>query len=411
MKRILFILLASIFLVNTGFAQTTFDVQAPKVVGVGEAFKVVFTLNQDKNKDISDFIPPSFEGFNVHSGPMESFMRGFNSVNGKSSSYVQKSYTYVLSVDQVGNYTLGEAKVKAGKEHYTTKAFKIEVVKNNNSRPADGGGSTTITSDDIFLRLTLDKKTVVKGEPIIASLEIYTTVPIARFEDVKFPVFNGFWSQDLYTPQNIDFTRKHYNDRIYDVALLRKYILLPQQSGDLEIDPAAIIALVQIRNQRASNSFFDFFEDSRTIRKRLVSDRLKVKVKELPSNAPASFCGGVGTFNISAELSENSVNIHDAVSLKLTVSGTGNLNLIEAPELNLPADFEKYDPKTEYRTSSASGGTQGSVVFEYPFIPRMPGEYTIGPIEFSYYDIKSGIYKTESLAGRPCLRRHAGHCG
>ncbi len=235
------------------------------------------------------------------------------------------------------------------------------------------------------------------GEPITATLKLYQRVNIAGFENAKFPTFNGFWSQETYAPTNIEFKRESFDDKIYSSAVLRTYVLIPQQAGTITIDPAELVCLVNVRvGSGSSNSVFDsFFQDEyRTIRKRITTPAQRVRVNALPAGQPASFGGGVGNFGISARLTSDELKTHDASSLILTVSGRGNVALLEDPKVNFPPDFEVYDTKVSENTDKSTGGTSGSKTFEFPFIPRSAGEFTIEPVEYSYYDVNAGKYVT-----------------
>ena len=381
-------------------AQNSFTVDAPAVVSTDEIFRVVFTATYEGGK-VSDFTPPSFEGLEVLAGPISSTSTSFQSINGQSSTTHAHSYTYTVRAVQEGKVTLAPASVKIGKETYRTESRTIEAVKGEvpDQGSAASGSQRQSAGEDLMLRMTVNKTRAVVGEPVIVTLKLYVqTSAISGFEDVRFPTFDGFWSQEIDAPQNIQFVRENYNGKIYNAALLRRYMLLPQQTGALTIDPSELVCLLQVQAESSGprSIFDDFFSSYQTIRKRVTSDPVTVNVSALPSGAPASFTGGVGSFRMSAGFSSDSVSAHEATSLKVEISGTGNINLIEAPKVQLPADFESYDVrKTDDITTGASGST-GTLTFEYPFIPRAPGVFEIEPVEFTYYDIEAGRYRTLS---------------
>lgn len=378
-------------------AQNSFTVDAPAVVSTDEIFRVVFTATYESGK-ISDFTPPSFEGFEVLAGPVQSTSTNYQNINGQSSTTHTRSYTYTVRVEQEGKVTLAPASVKIGKETYRTEPKTIEVVK---GQVPDGGSSSAgqRAGDDLRLRVSVSKTRVVVGEPVIVTLKLYVqSSAISGFEDVRFPTFDGFWSQEIDAPQNIQFVRENYDGQIYNAALLRRYMLLPQQTGTLTIEPSELVCLLQIQAEQTGprSIFDDFFSSYQTIRKRVASEPVTINVSALPAGAPASFTGGVGSFRLSAGFDSDSVAAHEATSLKITISGTGNINLVDAPKVRLPADFESYDVrKTENITTGASGST-GTLTFEYPFIPRAPGTFDLEPVEFTYYDIDAGRYRTLS---------------
>ena len=386
--------------VLTASAQNSFTADAPAVVSTDEIFRVVFTATYEGGK-VSDFVPPSFEGLEVLAGPVSSTSTSFQSINGQSSTTHTHSYTYTVRAVQEGKVTLGAASVKIGKETYSTEPRTIEAVKGDvpDQGSAAYGGQRQSAGEDLMLRMSVSKTRAVVGEPVIVTLKLYVqSSAISGFEDVRFPTFDGFWSQEIDAPRNIQFVRENYNGQVYNAALLRRYMLLPQQTGALTIDPSELVCLLQIRAESTGprSIFDDFFSSYQTIRKRVTSEPVTVNVSALPAGAPASFTGGVGSFRLSAGFDSDSVAAHEATSLRMTITGTGNINLVEAPKVKLPADFEAYDVrKTENITTGASGST-GTLTFEYPFIPRAPGTFDLEPVEFTYYDIDAGRYRTLS---------------
>ena len=243
--------------------------------------------------------------------------------------------------------------------------------------------------------MSVNKKNVVKGEPVILSIKLLAKTNISGVEDIKFPTFDGFWSQEIESPTNLSFVRETYKGQIYDAALLRKYVLLPQQTGVVSIDPSEMVCLVQIRNNSPSRSpFDDFFDNYQTLRKRIHSQKLELNVSPLPAGAPSSFTGGVGEYKMDVKLSRDTLKAHEAASLIVTITGTGNINLIEAPKIDLPPDFEAYDVKRSDKIASGTYGSTGTKTFEYPFIPRSSGSFEIAPVNYSYYSISQGKYVT-----------------
>lgn len=409
LKKTLFILLFFTVGVTGVFAQS-FTVSAPNVVEKNEIFRVIYTANAN----IENFNTPSFTGLDLLAGPTPSSMTSTQIINGKRTDSYEVSYTLIMRATATGTATISAASAVIDGKTYTAKALNIDVVENNissSSTQTHQGRATgnapassqtnrsnrgEISSDDIFLKLSFSKTKVVKGEPIVAILKIYTRVPIAGFEDVRFPVFNGFWSQELETPQNINFVRENYNNQLYESAVLRKYMLLPQQTGEITVEPAELISQIQIRTSSGGRSIFDDFFDQgyQIVKKRLSTAATKIKVNALPAGAPASFGGGVGDFSMKVSLNRDSLKAHEAGSLVVEISGKGNLNLIETPKVELPADFERYDVKTTNNFSNGAGGMVGKKVFEFPFIPRSEGVFEIPQISYSYYNIASGKYVT-----------------
>ena len=414
MKRLLAIL--TLFSALTSAAQTL-KLEGPRVVSMDETFRVVFTADGR----MSDFDWPGTDDFDVVWGPQKGTMSSTNIVNGKRTSSHQETVTYLLQPRRTGTFTLAGATAKVDKTEVSSSSLQIEVVAGQQSGAQQGsqqdaqqgGGQTgtatqpdsrrddpattgTVSGEDIFLRLSLSKGSVVKGEPITATLKLYTRTDISGIEDIKFPTFNGFWSKETVSVNNLEFNRENVNGNIYNSALLRQWVLIPQQGGKLTIDPAEMVCQVRVRTSGGGGRsiFDDFFDQYQTIRKRISTPTMTVSVRDLPAGAPASFAGGVGEFKISAKLSKDGIKSNEAASLIVTISGNGNLSMLEAPKVDFPPDFEVYDLKTTDKTSAS--GTSGSKTFEYPFIPRSHGDFVIPSIEYSYYDYAHGKYVTTS---------------
>ena len=400
MKRLLTtILLAALCL--AAYAQTQMKVQAPNLVADGEQFNLTFVISGEDAP--SDFQWSAPDDFKLIWGPQKGTSSSVTIINGQRSKSSQTTYTYILMPKTTGKFTLPSATATVKGEKISSGTHSIEVVSDGGSAGAQqsggqsqSGGSQqgqaqagTISNDDIFLRLTLSKTNAMVGETVSATLKLYQRANIVGFEDAKFPTFNGFWSQEVQAPTNIDFHRENIGDKIYNAAVIRSWNLIPQQAGDITVEPAELVCLVNVRAPRASTgSILDsFFQDEyQTIRKRVSTGAVKFHVAGLPAGAPASFKGGVGTFTMNVALTKDQLKTHDAASLRVTVTGKGNTTLLEAPKVNFPPDFETYDVKT----SDVAGGK----VFEYPFIPRSHGEFVIDPVEYTYFDVSTRKYVT-----------------
>ena len=411
MKRIITALIVALY-ATAAFAQTSISVDAHKVVGVDERFNVVFEVEGENSP--SNFTWSPGDDFQLVWGPQKGTSSSVSIVNGKVSKSSKSSFTYILLPKKTGTFTLPAATATVKGETISSKSITIQVVQNGagqssgSSSSSGGRGSSSSGSgssssreaasgEDVFMRLNLSKTNVVVGEPITATLSLYQRANIVGFENARFPSFDGFWSQETETPSNIEFHRESLGDNIYNAAVLRRYVIIPQKSGNMTIDPAEIVCLINVlRPGRSSGSIFDSFfgEEYVTVKKRVSTRAVTVKVSPLPAGAPASFSGGVGNYSISARLSKDSLKVHDAASLIVTVSGKGNVSLIEAPKLSFPPDFETYDVKTTQSTDKS--GTTGSKTFEYPFIPRSYGDFTLPPLKYSYYDVNSKKYATVS---------------
>ncbi len=401
--RKLFLTALALMSAMMAYAQTEIQVQTHNVVAADEQFNITFVIEGEAKP--SDFTWSPGEDFQLLWGPQQGRSTSMQMINGKTTRSVQTTYSYVLRPVKAGKFTISQASAKVKGNTITSKPVTIEVVAAGSSASQPQGGQQgsqqsqsqtqngIVDDSDIFLTLSLSRSNVVVGEPITATLKLYQRVNVAGFESAEFPTFNGFWSQEIEAPTNIEFARETYEGQIYNSALLRKFILIPQQQGRVTIDPAELVCLINVRVSSGGASIFDgFFDDYRTVRKRVASKPLTVNVSPLPSGAPASFSGGVGEFSISAKLSKDSLKTHEAASLLVTVTGKGNVSLLETPKVNLPPDMEVYD--TKISEDIAGGGLSGSKYYEFPFIPRSHGDFVIDPIVYSYYDVNQKKYVT-----------------
>ena len=403
MRKLLISLVLSLF-VLTAHAQTSIQVQAHKVVSVDEQFNVTFVIEGAKPTDFS--WDPGAD-FDLVWGPQQGRSTSIQIVNGKRTESSQTTSSYILRPLKTGKFTLAQASAKVKGNEIYSNHHTIEVVSSGSSsgqssQPSQSSQSQsvnkqtqqgTISDSDLFLRLSLNRSDVVVGEPIIATIKLYQRVNIAGFEGVSFPSFDGFWSQEIEAPSNIEFQRETYDGQIYNAAVLRKFLIIPQHQGKLKIDPAELVCLVSVRVSSGGNSIFDgFFDEYRNVRKKVQTVPVTVNVSPLPAGAPASFGGGVGEFSISASVSKDSLKTHEAASLVVTVSGKGNVSLLEAPKVSFPPDMEVYD--TKVTSNMAPGGMSGTRKYEFPFIPRSHGDFVIEPIKYSYYDVNQKKYVT-----------------
>ena len=405
MKKYISLLL---LFVCSALSAQTLTLQAPNVVSAGEPFRVVFT----SDGKITDFDWNVPDGLTLMWGPQTGSSRSVTIINGKRESRSSETYTYLLSASAKGTYTIPAATCKVGGKQCSSSSATVEVVEDENAQAqqsgsqnaqsqASGGGAAssdpaitgTVSGEDIFMRLNLSKTTVIKGEPITAVLKLYTRQNISGFEDFKLPTFNGFWSKETYAPTNLELTSENVGGKVYQSTVIRRYVLIPQQEGTITIEPAEAVCQLRVRGGGRTGSIFDdFFDNYQTIRKRVSTGEIKVKVNPLPAGAPATFAGGVGQFNITAKFADDSIAAGEASSLIVTVSGKGNVTMLSAPKIEFPTDFDVYDVKTTDRSEAV--GTSGSKVFEYPFIARSYGDFTVGPVKYSYYDNSKGMYVT-----------------
>lgn len=384
-----------------------FTMEGPEAVAVGEQFRLSFTLNENG----SDLQLPDLSNFDVLMGPSTSQSSSIQFINGKTTQSVSFSYIFILRAKKEGKFTVRPASIKVGGKTYESNSLTIQVVKGqpqaaSSQQGGQQGGSdaqqndtpsASISKDNLFVRAVVDKSNVSKGEQIISTVKLYISqnVPLSGFDDVKLPTYEGFWTRDIEVPTQVNFTREVYNGKIYQVGVLKKTILFPQQTGSIKIAPFEITCLVRQRVRQQQGFFDDFFDNYRVVKARVVSDPVTVNVKDLP-NQPANFSGAVGNFSIQSSIDKTAVKSNEAVTLKLTVNGNGNLTLINPPKINLPQDFEAYEPKTSDRVIANDNGLSGSITFEYLFIPRFAGNFTIPAVEFVFFNPASRQFETRT---------------
>jgi len=393
----LYLLVCVLLLSLPGFSQQiSFTMEAPKVVELGEQFRLAFTVNAKgqnlKLPELSDFL--------ILMGPSTTQSSSFQIINGTSSQSVSFSYLFILKAKKDGKFTINPASINVNGTTITSNSLTIEVVKGS-AKPTGGGTEQptttpgTVPKSDLFVKLVVDRKNLYKGDHAMATIKIYSKVNLNGFEDISLPSFEGFWSQDVALPQQISLQRESFNGEIYNVGTLKKTLLFPQQTGTITIDKVKIDCIVQQRVKQAKSFFDDFFDNFANVKVTVTSDPVIVTVNPLPAG-PADFSGAVGRFDLRSSITSTNVKENDAITLRIDVSGNGNIKLINAPKLKLPADFEVYDPKTQSNYAATAEGLNGNISFEYLFLPRFAGDYTIPPVNFIYFDPVAGRYTTKS---------------
>ncbi|MCE1199634.1 MAG: BatD family protein [Marinilabiliales bacterium] len=376
--------------------KVVFTMEAPQVVELGEQFRLAFSVNsQGKNLRL-----PDLSDFDVLMGPSTSQSTSFQIINGVSSQSVSFSYLFVLRAKKEGRFTVNPGSITVDGNEYKSNTVSIEVVKGS-AKPSTGGVDEptttpgTVAKKDLFVKLNLDKRSLYKGEHLTATIKIYSKVNLNGFEDISIPNFEGFWAQDIQLPQQISLQRESYNGEIYNVGTLKKTLLFPQQTGTISIGSVKIDCIVQQRVKRSQSLFDDFFDSYANVKATIASDPVSINVLPLPS-APAGFSGAVGKFDLRSSITSRNVRENDAITIRLDVHGNGNIKLINPPKIAFPPDFEVYDPKTNSNFNASEQGLVGDISFEYLFLPRFAGTYTIPPVNFVYFDTDTKRYVTKS---------------
>ncbi len=376
--------------------KVTFTMEAPQVVELGEQFRLTFSVNaRGQNLKL-----PDLSEFDVLMGPSTSQSTNFQIINGVSSQSVSFSYLYVLRAKKEGRFNIASGTITVDGNEYRSNSQAIEVVKGS-AKPSSGGVDTptstpgSVPKGDLFVKMNLDKRSLYKGEHLTATIKIYSKVNLNGFEDISIPNFEGFWSQDIQLPQQISLQRETFNGEIYNVGTLKKTLLFPQQTGNITIGSVKIDCIVQQRVKKSQSLFDDFFDSFANVKATITSDPVSINVLPLPT-APAGFSGAVGKFDIRSSITAKSVKENDAITIKLDVNGNGNIKLINPPKITFPADFEVYDPKTNSNFSASDQGLNGNISFEYLFLPRFAGTYTIPAVNFVYFDTDTKRYVSKA---------------
>lgn len=401
-KYIFLILMISASLQMFAKEEVTLRASAPEVVVNGDQFRLTYTVN---SQDVKDFLAPQAKGFDVLMGPSRSQQSNTQIINGKVSSSRSITYTYILMAVSEGTFNIPSASIEVDGEKIFSNPLTIKVLPKDkedaNSNQGNSGissrnqkSSGRISDNDLFVLATASKTKVHEQEAILVTYKAYTTVDLRQLLG-KMPDQQGFYVQEVELPNQKTFKLEHYKGRNYNTVVYRQYVLFPQKAGRLEIPAVTFDAVVAQRVAVSDDPFEAFFNGGGyvEVNKKIVAPKVVINVEPLPSK-PEGYSGGVGTFTMKSDISTTELKANEAVTIKLTISGTGNMKLVSAPEVKFPHDFEIYDPKIDDNYQLTVDGLSGTKTIEYLAIPRHAGNFTIPPIEFKYFDIKSESYKT-----------------
>ena len=380
----------------------TLTANAPSHVAAGEQFRLSYTVN---TQDVKDFrigdIPDAFE---VLMGPSRSSQSSFQMINGRTTQSSSITFTYIVLAVKNGTFTIPAAHITADGKSVASGALKITV--SGQAQGGQGGqrhqqapsqpraAGSPISGSDLFINVSANKKRVYEQEPILLTYKVYTLVDLTQLEG-KMPDLNGFHTQEIPLPQQKSFKIETVNGRPYRTVTWSQYVMFPQITGKLKIPPLTFNGIVvqQNRNIDPFEAFFNGGSSYVEVKKQIQAPGIEVQVDPLPAR-PSNFSGGVGRFNITAQLDNNDVKANDAIKLRVVVSGVGNLKLIKQPTVEFPKDFDRYDAKVTDKTKLTTSGVEGSMTYEFLAVPRHQGKYEIPPVEFTYYDTGSNSYKT-----------------
>ncbi len=370
-----------------GFAQVQFVAKASKQkLGVNERLRVDFEMNQDGD----NFKAPSFSGFTVVGGPNQAVSNSW--VNGKRS--YSKVYSYFLAPTARGKFTIGQAEITVDGEIYKTSPIPIEVTAAVDE-PTDGNNSDFVVSENLHLVAEISDSNPYLNEAITVVYKLYVSprVSVSNWREMDSPVFKDFWSQNIDIKQ-LKIETGEFRGEPYRYVVLRKTILYPQKTGELDIEPLTLSVAVDVPSDRR-----DFFGGRlyTTVEKTVAAGKKTINVKPLPETGkPIDFKGAVGEFNFKVTPSKTELAATESLNIQVQVSGNGNLKLFELPELQVPGSLEKYEPERTENVRTDLNGTQGTITDNYTVVPTKQGKFPIPPLTFSYFDPNSKTYKTVS---------------
>lgn len=404
MKRYFFILQLLLLGVLSLNAQD-FVVNVPTQVAVGENFRLSYTVSTQNAKNFRIGNIP--EGLEVITGPYTSSQSSFQMVNGHTSSTSSRTYTFILCASKNGAYTIPSAHIVANGKHLTSKSVTLKVsgtAQDNNGAPrmhddSDAqprlrDASSPISGSDLFIKVSANKRRVHEQEPVLLTYKVYTLVDLAALQG-KMPDLTGFHTQEISLPQQKSYHIERVNGRPYRCVTWSQYVMYPQMTGKLEIPSITFTGTViqQNRNVDPFEAFLNGGSGYIEVKRAIKAPGMTIQVDPLPTR-PANFSGGVGKFNISAQLNKKEVKANEPITIRVVVSGAGNLKLIKQPIVNFPKDIDKYDAKVTDKTKLTQNGVEGNMIYDFIAVPRNQGDYVIPAIEFVYYDIDANAYKT-----------------
>ena len=403
MKRLFIVCLLCFSVLSLCAEEISFTCKAPSTVVVGQQFRLVYTIN----KDGKDLRVPEISDFDVLFGPSTSHSSSFQIVNGKATSNTQITYTYMLAGREPGTYTIAPATITISGDKYTSNSVQIEVLPQD--KTASSNSTTTssnqrvnnssvgeVSNEQIFVKQHFSKVKVYEQEAIEVVYKLYTRVDVVQVGGVKFPEFKDFYVQDVELDNNRPWQVEHVDGYNYNTIVLKQCVIFPQHSGKFNIDGGNVEVVLRVRtsSSRHQSIFDDFFQSYQDVKRNLKFSGNTITVKELPANAPAGFNGAVGSFTLNSSISSEDIKVNDALTMKLKISGTGNIKLLKTPEVKFPLDFDVYDPKMDVKVKPASNGQTGYKAIEYVAIPRFGGNFEIPSVRFVYFDVNKGSYQT-----------------
>jgi hypothetical protein len=410
MKRLYTILTLLFLALSPVFSQVTLKVQAPSQAEVGQRIRISYVAN---TQDIEDFQVGSFEGFNVLYGPSTSRSSSFSMTNGRTTQSSSVTFTYTVVPIKEGTLQVPAATIMVEGKAVKSDAPSMEVLpasdyqdpqssnqqQGNGSRQQDqqqgrsAGGH--INGSDLYMTVTANRKKIYEQEAVMLTYKLYTLVNIQQISG-DMPQIDGCHVQELDRGAQVSLKYERVNGRNYGTAVWKQYVIFPQKTGKITIPSITFETQVEVQNHSMDpfDIFFGGGSLSQMVRKEITTSAVEIDVMPLPTPKPDNFSGAVGKFSVSATLTPEQVNANDAATLRLVVSGQGNMKLMKAPTIRFPQDFEVYDPKENNKTSNTATGSKGTITYDYVVVPRHGGKFSIPPVEFCYFDPEQERYNT-----------------
>ena len=411
MMRRLYTLITLLFLaLSPVFPQVTLKLQAPSQAEVGQQIRISYVAN---TQDIDDFQVGEFTGFNVLYGPSTSRSSSFSMTNGRTSQSSSTTFTYVVVPTSEGNLKVPAATIKVGGKTVKSASASIEVLPASQQQGGQqqgqqqGGGSrqqrqqqsqpsgSQISGSELYMTVTANRKRIYEQEAVMLTYKLYTLVNIQQISG-EMPQIDGCHVQELDRESQLSLKYERVNGRNYGTAVWKQYVIFPQKTGKIKIPGITFDTQVEVQNHSMDpfDIFFGGGSLSQMVRKQITAPAVEIDVMPLPSPKPEGFSGAVGKFSVSASLTPEQVNANDAATLRLVVTGQGNMKLMKAPKIPFPQDFEVYDPKENNKTQNTATGAKGSITYDYVVVPRHGGKFSIPPVEFCYFDPDKEQYVT-----------------
>lgn len=414
MKHKYYFLVSLLLTVTQLYAQVTVKLQAPNQTEVGQRIRISYVVNTN---DVDDIKIGDFQGFNVLYGPSTSSQSSISMINGKTTHNSSMTFTYTVVAMEEGTFEIPAATVTVGGKTYKSGTSNIEVLPSSSRNNSSGGGSqqqggsqpqsggrprqesgsasSNIGSQELYMTVSATKRKIYEQEAVLLTYKLYTLVNVQQISG-EMPELDGFHVQEVDSKAQMSLKYERVNGRNYGTAVWRQYVLFPQKTGKVRVPSITFDTQVEVQN--TSMDPFDIFFGggslSQIVKKSIVAPAIEIEVLPLPTPKPQNFSGAVGKFTLSGSLTPEQLNANDAATLRLVVSGQGNMKLMKAPKVNFPKDFEVYDPKQDDKTTNTSLGAKGNVIYDYIIVPRHGGKYNIPPVEFSYFDPDQNAYKT-----------------